>query len=113
MLTATDQQEIECFMKAIFGIGKIYKYRCEKCGEGNDDYRYFDPHHITYKPRYIVKLCHQCHVRITYLNRCEARDRNRKLSNKARWKVWGEFLKEKTTKEDYEHSNCEMKDWFK
>lgn len=113
MLSVTDEKEIAVFMKAIFGLEKINKYCCEKCGKGNDDYKYFDPHHITYKPRFIVKLCHQCHVRITYLNRCEARDLYRKLNNKDRWRVWKKFLKEKTSKADYEHSNCEMKDWFK
>ena len=113
MLSVTDQEEIAVFMEAIFGIGKINRYSCEKCGEGNDDYRYFDGHHITYKPCYVVKLCHRCHVRITHLNRSRARDLCRKLNNKDRWQVWGNFLKEDTSDSDYEESTYKMKDWFK
>ena len=113
MLTVTDQQEIEIFMKAILGLSKICSYSCEKCGEGSDDYKYFDPHHVVYDPKpYVVKLCHKCHVHVTYMNRNKARMLGRSLENKDRWEVWREFLQADITEEMYERSAHIMRNWF-
>jgi hypothetical protein len=50
------------------------------------------PHHITYRPPCVKKLCPQHHRDITAVNINES-DRVGRLSNAHRWWAWGQWLK--------------------
>lgn len=110
-------KEITSELVGIFGgevIPPAYPNRrcCNKCGAKAESYSELDRHHITYKPKNLVWLCHPCHVRITYLNRRKARSLYRKLNNEDRWEVWDKFTKEETSPRQYKRSVCGTKDWF-
>ena len=115
MLAVTDKEQIEaCLLDIIGSVIKAdsYKYRCRKCKTQMRSWEELDRHHIIYRPKRLVWLCRRCHCRVTYLNGMKAREVRRKLDNKLRWEVWHEFLKEKTTEEEFEKSERIVEGWF-
>ena len=118
MQTATEKRTLDYILTNIFAgavIKKTYTNRCKcrKCKVKKKSYAELDRHHITYKPRKLVWLCHKCHKHVTYLNMLRARALGRKLQYKDRLAVWKYFLSTKFTESDYEESAHAMKGWFR
>lgn len=60
---------------------------CMKCGK-QAKHR----HHIIYEPEYLAPLCKKCHTLITFWNRMIGKSLRKKLTNRARIKIWDKFL---------------------
>jgi hypothetical protein len=71
------------------------RFRCVKCRTKKDSWKELHPHHITYKPAVVKRLCYTCHACITfanwqYTNKLRLK---RSLTNEERINIWQQFLK--------------------
>lgn len=118
MIVVTEQSEIEAGLIGIFGGDKVpeaypWRHVCRKCKIKKDSWLDLDRHHITYNPDKLIWLCRTCHIRITHLNRREARALGRALDNEDRLMVFEDFMNEQTTQDQYKRSIRKMKHWIR